>query len=148
MTKAELLEKIRVERSRLDDALRQIRPDQTILYDRWTVKDLLVHIGFWEERAHKLIKTLLSGESPVSTYAETLDELNERILRENRDRPLDDVQRWEQSAYEDMLALVESTSEDDLFRPDRFAWTKGRPLVDYIAGDTYEHYAEHLEALQ
>ena len=36
-------------------------------------------------------------------------------------------------------------TEDDLFDPQRFPWTKGQPLVDWVAGNTWEHYTEHLD---
>jgi hypothetical protein len=38
--------------------------------------------------------------------------------------------------------------EDDLMNPDRFAWSQGEPLWEAIAGDTYEHYHEHIAQIQ
>ena len=149
MTKAELLERIRTGRSQFEAALSKITVDQIILYDSWTVKDLLGHVGFWEQRAHFLLSTLQRGETPPGIPpGETLDDVNERVYHEHHDQPLEEVRRWEQAAYEDLLTLVEAAPDDDLFRPDRFAWTEGTPFVEWIAGNTYDHYEEHLESLQ
>ena len=39
-------------------------------------------------------------------------------------------------------------SEEDLTDPQRFAWAKGVSLWRYVAGDTYEHYLEHITSIQ
>lgn len=36
----------------------------------------------------------------------------------------------------------------DLFEKQRFAWMKGNALWQLIAGDTYEHYDEHLPSIR
>ena len=33
--------------------------------------------------------------------------------------------------------------DDDLFNPQRFAWTEGKPFAEWIESNTYGHYAEH-----
>jgi hypothetical protein len=38
--------------------------------------------------------------------------------------------------------------DEDLFDPNRFAWRRGSPLWDLVAGDTYEHYNEHMQSIQ
>jgi hypothetical protein len=38
--------------------------------------------------------------------------------------------------------------EEDLIDPQRFTWAKGVPLWRYVAGDTYEHYLEHITLIQ
>jgi len=38
--------------------------------------------------------------------------------------------------------------EKDLFDPQRFEWMEGQPFAEYIAGDSYGHYAEHAAQIR
>jgi hypothetical protein len=46
------------------------------------------------------------------------------------------------------MDIVQAMPEDDLINPGRFAWSQGRPLWLLVAGDTYEHYQEHIAQIQ
>lgn len=114
----------------------------------WTRRDVLAHIEAWERRVAALFGTLATGGDPGSGgEAGTTDAINGRFFEENRRRALDDVRRGEGEAYEALVRLVEEAAEADLFAPDRFAWTEGRPFSEWILGNTSEHYAEHLDQL-
>jgi hypothetical protein len=114
----------------------------------WSRRDVLAHLEAWERRVAALFETLRSGADPgaVSDGEET-DVLNARFFEEGRHRTLADVRRGEEDAYQSLARLVEDAPEDDLFDPERFAWTEGRPFCDWILGNTAEHYAEHLDQL-
>ncbi len=152
MNRTELLTRIHTERERLDAALARVdeaRMTDTALYGAWSVKDMLAHIGWWEQRAAYIVDTVTSGRTPEGMVeGATVDQVNARVYHENHARSLEDVRRSEREAYETLLALTEKTGEDDLFDPQRFAWTKGQPLADWVVYNTYDHYAEHLAELQ
>jgi len=121
---------------------------EPVLYGLWSVKDLLAHLGFWEQHIVAAYRTLQRGDVPDPAPDETsLHAINARVFAEHRGRPLADVQREEGEAYQALLFLAESAPEDDLFDPHRFAWTRGRPLAELIANNSYEHYDEHLQDL-
>jgi uncharacterized protein DUF1706 len=44
--------------------------------------------------------------------------------------------------------IIQAIPEEDLISSQRFAWTKGSPLWQLVAGDTYEHYQEHIGQIQ
>ena len=146
MNQAELLARIRSGRAQFESALAQFSDDQLLapnLHGGWSLKDLIAHIGFWEQHTAIRFSALLRGVNPPD-QALTLDELNARVYAQNQHKPLAEVRRQEQTAYEQLLLLVENAVGDDLFNPQRFVWTEGKPFAEWIEGNTYGHYEEHL----
>lgn len=54
-----------------------------------------------------------------------------------------EVRREEREAYTQLLAIATHASEGDVFNPQRFALTQGKPFAEWIENNTYGHYAEH-----
>lgn len=114
----------------------------------WSVKDLLAHIGFWEDRAAAIFRTLLAGEEPHFWHGdETIDKLNADVYAQNHPLSWTAVVAAEQQAYDGLLALVQNATEEDLYDPLRFEWLHERPFVGWIKGNTIEHYEEHVGEL-
>jgi hypothetical protein len=152
MNRAELLEQIHAGRKQLEDALAQFGDAEMLvaaLPSGWTIKDMLAHLGWWERRIVSAYATLARGEMPdPESDAVPVDDLNARVFAQNHNRPLAEVRRDEGEAYGAILALAENAPEDDLFNPNRFAWTAGRAFVEWIGDNTYGHYDEHLPDLR
>ena len=152
MTKPELLEAMRAGQTRLDSALSAFTDAQMVtpgMDGEWSVKDLIAHLSAWERRATTLLKILQRGEIPPAAGPEDgLDALNARFYSENKDRSLTEVLAAKLQSFDDFLALVEASPDDDLFSPTRFAWTEGRPFESWVVGNTYDHYDEHLVMLK
>ncbi|RPJ52054.1 MAG: ClbS/DfsB family four-helix bundle protein [Chloroflexi bacterium] len=151
MDRTDLLTLISNARTRLESALARLTPAQMTepdLPSNWSVKDLLAHLGRWEERAVYLYATLVRGDSPETIRnEEEVDAFNAETLEMFRPRSLDEVREYERTAYNELLHQVETAPEEDLFDPTRFAWTDGQPFVNLVSVNTYDHYAEHMPAL-
>ncbi|MCW5879762.1 MAG: ClbS/DfsB family four-helix bundle protein, partial [Anaerolineae bacterium] len=96
--KATLLEKLSIERSRLEDLLSQLTPtamEQPGVDHEWSVKDILAHLAAWDCRGMDWIATAVGGERPAIPEAgktwDDADALNAATYLANRDRPLDEV---------------------------------------------------------
>ncbi|HEY3289194.1 MAG TPA: ClbS/DfsB family four-helix bundle protein [Anaerolineae bacterium] len=152
MKKDELLLKITQSRAHFDAIVAQVPTSEmtkTSLYNTWSVKDLLAHIGWWEQRACDVITALLAGRTPSSAVETSdVDALNAETFKQNYDRTVDDITSFEGNAYRTLLALIVATSESGLTDARRFAWTQGKPLWNWVAWNTWEHYDEHLIAIQ
>ncbi len=149
MNKTELLAHIRSGRAQFESVLASFSDDQLLvpnLHGDWSIKDLIAHIGFWEQHTAKRFSALLRGVKPPDGSL-TIDELNAQVYAQNRHKPLTEVRLAEQAAYEQLLLLVENATADDLFNPRRFAWTDGKPFAEWIENNTYGHYEEHLADL-
>lgn len=122
------------------------------LHGGWSIKDEVAHVTFWEGRVLAVMQAALSGEEPphpplVGDWAK-IEELNSAVLEESRRRAFDDVLADMTRTHEMFVRAVEQLSDDDLFDARRFAWTGGEPLAVAVAGDSYEHYPEHIRNIQ
>jgi hypothetical protein len=145
VNQAGLLARIRLGRAQFESALAQFSDDQALdpnLPGGWSVKDLIAHIGFWEQHTALRFSALLRGVSPPDEGL-ALDELNAQVYDQNRDKPLAEVRLQEHAAYVQLLLLVENAMADELFNPQRFVWTEGKPFAEWIENNTYGHYEEH-----
>ncbi len=147
MTKDELITKIETEWENLQTALNGLTEEQLhqpgVVGD-WTVKDILAHITAWQTRLIASMFKAERGLTPDTTEGgKTVDQMNERFYQEMKERPFDQVWDDLDASYHQLLSRLENWSEKDLFDPKRFKWMKGQPFLEYIAGDSYEHYEEH-----
>lgn len=152
MDRNELLGRIRDGRAELESALALFdKRDLTepLLDSGWSIKDIIAHIGFWEQRMVNLYDILSAGDVPQDAIdGETLDELNARVFNENRLLPLGIVQVNELTAFRMLVNIAETAPDEDLFDPGRFAWCEGEPFRNWIATNTWEHYADHVPDLR
>ncbi len=110
-------------------------------YERWLVA--------WLEAA-------VRGKVSVASHRDILDvdERNALIFRENKDRSLQDVLAESRRVFERLLQLVQALPEEDLTSPHKFDryvipfWQESQPLWECIAGDSLEHYREHIPAIE
>jgi hypothetical protein len=148
MDKSGLLETIKAERERFEEGWKRMdeesftRAGGYAAGSEWSVKDMVAHVGFWEEHIASVFTELLAGKDP-GRDPRSFDEINREVFLANRDRTAGEVREREARAYQRLLGLVEEAAEQDLFDPKRFGWTNGQAFADWIAGDSYEHYQEH-----
>jgi len=148
MNKEDLIAKIVSGRALLEAALSRVDEERMpliVLHSEWSVKDLIGHLGFWENSVSLLFNTLRAGKTP-EPFPE-LDALNAQVLTESRKQSLAEVRRQEKAAYQKVLALVKDATEAELFEPTHFRWTAGQPFENIISDNTYGHYEEHLPEL-
>src|SRR5689334_21654736 len=134
-TKAELLSEIGKSHQAFLDLLKHIpeeRMTEIALYDAWTIKDLIAHIGWWEQSAANRVAAYRSGTRPWLDA--TVDQINERILKQRRDHPLEQVRQFEMESFANLRAEVEKASDAELFDPDHFKGRDGEPLYELVAG--------------
>jgi hypothetical protein len=147
MNKADLLSAMRAGHTRLEKLFDNLSEEQMLaprLHGGWSGKDLLAHLGFWEQRMAAYCQMLLNGETPMETVGQfAVDEINAAAFAEHHDQALDGVRRFERQSFQRLLALAEQASQADLLDPQRFAWLKGATLGAWIEGNSYGHYEEH-----
>ena len=117
----------------------------------WSIKDILAHIASWHHRLLKWLDAAVHNEVPAISgpdSVEEMDMLNAQFYQQNKALPLDAVLADFRTSYQHILGIVQAMPEEELLSPHRFAWSKGEPLWQAIAGDTYEHYQEHIKQIQ
>ena len=117
----------------------------------WSIKDILAHLTAWQyvmlRRLHAAVRhEALDPQWQVA--GEDIDSMNARFFAENRARPAAEVHDDFRATYREIAGLVATLSDADLFEAGRFAWLNDNTLWELVAGDTYEHYDEHMQSIR
>ena len=119
---------------------------------RWAVKDHLVHIAAWE----RSLIGLFDGEDRktamgVAEAADDTDSINEAIWLAHRHETPEGALAYWRDAHAALMQRLSAMSDADLRRSynhyqpnDPRDPNDDRPVVEWVASDTYEHYAEHI----
>lgn len=143
LDRARLLDTIQTAYDRLSAILATLSDEQMTRIggggDGWSVKDTLAHLAWWE---HYTLRRLNGAPRLIQEGEEsgtTLDDTNKHVYEENRQKPLAVVLAEYSEAFRQIRAAVEALPDDALADED----TQG-----LIAGNTYDHYDEHLQAIR
>lgn len=147
LNKEVVLERILVERRRLEKNLQHLSDDQMQepgIIDSWSIKDILAHLADWEQRFIHWYQAGLRGEVPAIPAPgiswEELDTLNNDIFEKHRTRALQDIVSWFSSSYLEFLGVVKAIPEEDMFQISRYLWLGRSNLVSYILANSANHY--------
>jgi hypothetical protein len=121
--------------------------------DGWAVKDHLTHIGAWE----LLLLALLEGRERndamgiVEADDANTDAINDSFWKLHRHETPKQAVSYFKDAHAQLVAGLLRLKPGDLERAysDYRPATLGqdgtdRPVMDWVAGNTYDHYAEHI----
>jgi uncharacterized damage-inducible protein DinB len=118
--------------------------------DGWTIKDHVAHIAAWE---HSLL-ALIEGQDResaigLSKAVEGIDNENEAIRKLHETDTADEALGYFRDSHSRLVAALGKLSDADLQKPYSHYQPSDpdekRPVVGWVAGDTYEHYAEHID---
>lgn len=149
MSGADLLERAARERAELealwlglDKAEMTRRPGP---HPEWSVKDIIAHITWWEQTAANWVSRALTGE--MLTRAETPDEINARVYEDNRDLPLAAVLEMFDASFPALEALIKRLTDDEI-NDAEVCDIRGMPLLYFLVGNSFAHYADHVDDLR
>ena len=98
----------------------------------WSFKDLMAHITAWERLLIERIRALEEGRdtNEIEEAELDVDAFNAEVVRRQAEKPIDEVRAEFDTTHAELMELLETT-----------------PMLtrDLVAGDTYEHYREHLK---
>lgn len=154
-TRQQLLAQSQAEFDALEKLLVSFDPaacEQPGVMGDWSVKDVLAHLHEWQQMFFGWYQAGLRGETPPLPGRgykwNQLAALNHEIYLAYRDSPLDEVVGKWRTSHRQMLDLVQSLPEEDLFTPARFAWTGKHNLAGFISANTGDHYRWAREGLR
>jgi len=120
---------------------------------QWAVKDHLAHIAAWELS----LLGLLDGEDRRTAMgvapgvAEDTDVINEAIWLAHRHETAEQARAFSRESHARLMRRLDTTTDADLrrsynhYQPDDPRDPgDDRPVVEWVAGNTYEHYPEHI----
>jgi Protein of unknown function (DUF1706) len=118
--------------------------------DGWTVKDHLAHVAAWEHSLLALIEGRdRSGAMGLHEPLEEIDAINEAIRKLHATDTGDEALGYFRDSHAQLMAAIGKLDDADLGKPYSHYQPgdpdEKRPVVGWVAGNTYEHYAEHID---
>lgn len=135
-------EKLKAEVERFSDT----ELEQPGVVPDWSLKDLLGHIGYWEEFMAGNLRAIAAGrEDDVVSPADeaAVNQWNEREWRLRRDRPLAAIKEEWFAGYESARQALAAVPEARLHEK-----IGERTPAERFAGDTFGHFEEHLRQIR
>jgi hypothetical protein len=112
----------------------------------WSARDLIGHLVAWQEAVLATARELAVGETSATMarvmreYGADPDGYNDRIRREWRAMATDEVRRRLREVAGEVRGYLTVVPET--------RWLKHPATMDFVTGNTTEHYAEHEDDLQ
>ncbi len=153
--KSELLALIDREWSALMKVVDQLLPEQMVRPDpgSWSPKDNLAHLTEWlkiligyhmdKRPAHEV-----TGVAPEVTKDWDFNVMNAIFFERNRRRPADEVLAELKQFHARIVERLQSMPFEDLMKPYHADDPEKQPLLNWVLGNTSEHFAEHRAAIE
>ncbi len=113
------------------DGIPDDRMDEPGVAGEWSLKNLLGHIAFWEDRAVGHIERALAGQ-PEEESDDEVDALNAENHAARENSSVSEERAALHRAHAAVVELLESVEGLD-----------AADLDEAVRWDTYQHYAEH-----
>ena len=110
---------------------------------RWSAKDLLIHLNFWGKHFLTQMDNSLKGER-VPLAGDYYNQVNDGVLYENMDKPFEEAFKEYQEVYPALVKKLQEFSEEDLQDKERFTWLEGRTMIDRVIGNLCWHAESHI----
>ena len=151
--KPALLEVIHKERKNLETLLEGLTDAQKVesgVEADWSIKDIMAHIAAWERLAQDRIHATMTGEPlkiSVITGDDFVDQFNANVFEENKDLPLDTVEKEFKESFLAFVTQIESLENDVLSKKLPFDWARDLTAKVLISANTHWHYLEHANSI-
>ena len=145
-SKSELIEDATTARATLERLLDEIPAEAktTEVVDGMSVKDFLAHRTEWGRMKLRWYAEAKRGETtafPAEQYTwRQLNELNAEIHRRFEDIPLSQTEGSFTEVHDELLDVMGSCSEDELFTTKYYSFTGSSDLATYFTSATGGHY--------
>lgn len=152
MRKEKLLAELEGSRAEWDSLLDEMGAEKLTIpgvVGDWSVKDVAAHLTFWERRPVKWFEAAVRGGKPEPTPMPrdlSEDEENAWIYAQSRDVLPAEVLAESRAVHDALVEAAKEMGEEELTRPRE--WLNNTSLVDALAGNSYEHYREHAQAVR
>jgi hypothetical protein len=116
----------------------------------WSVKDVLAHLAFWQRYGAALARAARHNATPQIDVDidDATESQNASVVAQYYLASTGAVLANWSEAREELLEQIAGLTEEQLNDPDYFTWNEGRPLLERIAGNSYDHEREHIEQIR
>jgi hypothetical protein len=112
----------------------------------WSIKDIIAHIAWYE---HEMVSLIDLHELIGSKLWDlSTDERNQIIFQQNKDRSLKNVIEESGKIHNAFIQALNTLTDKDLLDASHFKNMPGDWVPwEVIAGNSYEHYKQHIPDL-
>ncbi len=155
VTVSEMLRRVATGRAELDSLLSEL--PEGVTANGWTRAEHMAHLAAWEHSALALLRGeprhAHLGISGEQFEAMSMDDQNAHIVELFKARPLPEIRDYYERIHAELVDHIASMSDADLQRPYSYFQPddppyNANPVWPWIVGNTYEHYAEHIEIMR
>ena len=147
-SKHDLLDAIRREHEAFVDAASCVSVDDFAASgfwgDDWSLRDLFAHLTAWEQMFLRWHREGLAGQTPALPAPgykwNQTPNLNAKIQETFAETPSATLRRAFDASFDEIHAVAQSLTEDELLKPGAFAWTGKHAVVTYLGANTASHY--------
>ncbi|MBI5566504.1 MAG: ClbS/DfsB family four-helix bundle protein [Chloroflexi bacterium] len=161
-TKAELIAELTAGWQLLEDRLHSLSEVQLTVRrapGEWSIKDHVAHLMAYELGMVAMLRhesrwAAMQLDEKFVHEATSFDALNAVLYEHHKERPAPAVLTIWRDTHQHLMAALADLTDDDLLKPYTFYQPLDpvkdgqNPVIDWIAGNTYGHYAEHLPWLE
>jgi len=154
-TTAELLSEIEREWKELWRVIGRLTPEQMTAPDAggWSPKDNLAHLAEWMRILLGYHMDRLPAHEVMDVPQEVtrdwdMEVINPVLFERSRDRSSDDVLGEIRRVYSALTLKLRSMPFEDLLKPRHADDPERQPLLNWILGDSTEHFAEHRATIE
>lgn len=108
------------------------------------LRDILIHLYEWHQLLLNWIKSNQGGERkpflPEPYNWKTYPEMNVDFWKKHQSTPLVEAKKMVRESHQDVMTIIETLSNDELFAKGALEWTGTSPLGSYCVSATASHY--------
>lgn len=116
------------------------------------LRDILVHLYEWHQLLLNWINANQKGEQksflPEPYNWKTYPDMNVEFWKKRQNTPLNDSKKMLNESHKNVIALIETFSNDELFIKKYFQWTGTTNLGSYCISATSSHYDWAMKKLK
>jgi DinB family protein/mycothiol maleylpyruvate isomerase-like protein len=106
----------------------------------WTYKDLVAHAAAWEDRAATRLETFRESRAKTYPGVDDTDEFNAAVVERTRGRDAREVLGELDAAHARIVGEIGKLTQEQIHANDDW-------VIAVVAGNTYGHYADHLDEI-
>ncbi|MBN1372443.1 MAG: ClbS/DfsB family four-helix bundle protein [Anaerolineaceae bacterium] len=152
MKLTEVLSKVEAGRKAWVELLESVpveRRDEPGACGEWTVKDVLVHMNYWQATLVTMLFNVRQGGTVKTVNSEEeVQENNQRWYEQGKDRLWELAWADSEGLHRQILRRVREFNDEELNRANLHPALGKKPLWQWVAQDTWGHVEEHAELIK
>lgn len=116
------------------------------------LRDVLAHLFEWHQLLLQWVNTNIKGGNvpflPAPYNWKTYGKMNMEFWSKHQTTELETIKKLLDKSHNDVMKLLESFDDDELFTKGKYSWVGGTSLASYFISNTSSHYDWAIKKLK